>query len=709
VNQIAQAQVIQLAQEKFGAQDGIGAVDALLHLASHGLLAGHAEIARTNPKTIDWGSVYDAMFSEVFTAPDDVRRLFKATVKLAEPKINWAHLALGELARADWISTTITTNFDLLALEGYARAGIIPVVSDGIESLDRIDPRPEHPQLLQINGSLHSYKLRNAPSELDEVQADPGAITCFRSLFQNSDVFLVVGYQGREPQIMKLLNDAASTFGHKHVFWCLYSSDPARLSEQGKQFLSHSRNSRLLIGQDADRFFFDLSQELGVHAPSVFRQPLDFVRSQTEKIFQPRDDDTHEPIRRQIANLGAELQRLEGCIQVAQDDEPEAIEAAEQAEQPDFSDDPKELADSIVARLAEKHPKSMTKLFAALRAEQNRWFERGRDKGHNFDLEVSVHLARAALAYAADADDHGAGQNDLGSALRTLGERRGNDDLLDQAITAYRAALTEYTQDRVPLNWATTQNNLGNALRALGERRGNEDLLDQAITAYRAALTEYTQDRVPLNWATTQNNLGTALRALGERRGNEDLLDQAITAFRAALTERTQDRVPLNWAATQHNLGVVLRTLGERRGSEDLLDQAITAYRAALTEYTQDRVPLNWAMTQNNLGTALRTLGERRGNEDLLEQAITAYRAALTERTQDRVPLDWAMSFGNQGVAMRLLAELRSDLPLAQQALDQLQAAEATMRQGGHIPNADYYAAQMSLAQALIDRLSATP
>ena len=36
----------------------------------------------------------------------------------------------------------------------------------------------------------------------------------------------------------------------------------------------------------------------------------------------------------------------------------------------------------------------------------------------------------------------------------------------------YRAALEERTRDRVPLDWAMTQNNLGTALETLGERDG---------------------------------------------------------------------------------------------------------------------------------------------------------------------------------------------------------------------------------------------
>ena len=129
------------------------------------------------------------------------------------------------------------------------------------------------------------------------------------------------------------------------------------------------------------------------------------------------------------------------------------------------------------------------------------------------------------------------------------------------------------------------------------------------------------------------------------------------------------------------------------------------AYRAALQEWTQDRVPLDWAMTQNNLGAALRTLGEREGSAARLEDAVQAYRAALEEWTRERVPLDWAMSYGNQGVTLRLLADLRQDEGLAQQALDQITAAEAQMREGGHLPFADYYAAQIPAARALVQQL----
>ena len=61
-------------------------------------------------------------------------------------------------------------------------------------------------------------------------------------------------------------------------------------------------------------------------------------------------------------------------------------------------------------------------------------------------------------------------QNNLGTALATLGERESGTKRLEQAVKAFLAALEVRTRKRVPLQWAATQNNLGNALQTLGER-----------------------------------------------------------------------------------------------------------------------------------------------------------------------------------------------------------------------------------------------
>ena len=93
---------------------------------------GHPESDPTD-ETIDWYKVYDEMFRRHYSAPDDVRELFATLVTDTKGAINWAHLCLGELVAQKYVSTVLTTNFDQLVLSGMVRAGVLPVVCDGID------------------------------------------------------------------------------------------------------------------------------------------------------------------------------------------------------------------------------------------------------------------------------------------------------------------------------------------------------------------------------------------------------------------------------------------------------------------------------------------------------------------------------------------------------------------------------------------------
>jgi tetratricopeptide (TPR) repeat protein len=340
-------------------------------------------------------------------------------------------------------------------------------------------------------------------------------------------------------------------------------------------------------------------------------------------------------------------------------------------------------------------------------AKAYEYYERGDQKGDNTALLIAIAAYQDTLKERTRERaplDWAMTQNNLGAALKSLGDRESGTARLEQAADAYRNALEERTRERAPLQWAMTQNNLGNALQSLGARESGTARLEQAVDAYRNALEEYTRERAPLDWATIQNNLGNALSILGERESGTARLEQAVDAFRNALDEYTRDRTPLDWAMTQNNLGNALSTLGERESGTARLEQAVDAYRNALEERTRQRVPLDWAMTQNNLGIALGTLGERESDTARLEQAVDAYRDALEERTRERAPLRWGMSFGNQGVALIALAERRDDGALAERALRQITEARALFDEAGHV-HAAYYARQMEQARVLVARL----
>lgn len=228
----------------------------------------------TRNKIIDWYKVYDHMFERHYATPDEIRDLFRELFKKTKGAINWAHLCLGELAARGYVSTILTTNFDQLILSGLVRAGVLPVVCDGIESLNRIASAPKDVQLIELHGSRHTYMMRNAPHDVEALRLDrqmPGSV---QKLFQEARTFVVVGYGGREEGVMDLLVDAAEIYRGKNLFWVQYSGDPKDLSQKGRKFLGTSKSGGLIIDQDADEFFLKLSKHLAIGVPSALSKPL---------------------------------------------------------------------------------------------------------------------------------------------------------------------------------------------------------------------------------------------------------------------------------------------------------------------------------------------------------------------------------------------------------------------------------------------------
>jgi tetratricopeptide (TPR) repeat protein len=224
------------------------------------------------------------------------------------------------------------------------------------------------------------------------------------------------------------------------------------------------------------------------------------------------------------------------------------------------------------------------------------------------------------------------------------GDRASN---LEEAIAFYTAALTVYTRDAFPENWAMTQNNLGVAYlyRIRGEKAEN---IEMAIASYTAALSVRTREAFPEKWAMTQNNLATAYsnRIRGEKAEN---IEMAIAYFTAALTVYTRDAFPQDWAMTQNNLANAYcdRIRGEKAENIEL---AIASFTAALSVLTRDAFPEYWARTQNNLGEAYsdRIRGDKAEN---IEVAIASFTAALTVYTREAFPEQWDQTQNNLATA----------------------------------------------------------
>jgi tetratricopeptide (TPR) repeat protein len=204
-------------------------------------------------------------------------------------------------------------------------------------------------------------------------------------------------------------------------------------------------------------------------------------------------------------------------------------------------------------------------------------------------------------------------QTSLGYALTALGRRLGGAEgakYLQDAVAAYRAALTVRTQEQSPQQWARTQYNLGGTLHSLGERSdGAEGIkhLQDAVAACRAALVVYTRERSPQEWAMAQTSLGNALSALGQRLGGAEAskhLREALAAYREALKVYTRERSPQEWAENQYSLGYALAALGERSGGEtrrNHFEEAAECYSRALTVFTRESDAPIWQVVSRNL------------------------------------------------------------------------------------------------------------
>jgi hypothetical protein len=114
----------------------------------------------------------------------------------------------------------------------------------------------------------------------------------------------------------------------------------------------------------------------------------------------------------------------------------------------------------------------------------------------------------------------------------------------------------------VPLDWAGTQNNLGTALQTLGEREGDTTQLNEAVLAYQNALLERTQERVPLDWATTTGNKANAERIIAELTSDCSLAQAAVADLRMAIgvleAAGHQGQLPLY----RYSLGEAQRVVG---------------------------------------------------------------------------------------------------------------------------------------------------
>ena len=319
---------------------------------------------------------------------------------------------------------------------------------------------------------------------------------------------------------------------------------------------------------------------------------------------------------------------------------------------------------------------------------------------------VDAHLsALEALKIDTSPEDWAKTQTMMGVALAELGKVLGDPIRLREAIHAHNNALEVHTRDVRPADWARVQSNLGVTFQALGEMMEDPAPLEDAVSSYQGALTVFTLGTSPEKWAMVQNNLGTALDALGRTLNDPTHFEKAIDAYRSALVVYTRKAGRADWAMVQANLGSAHGTLGSLTRDRFQLNAAVKACRNALEIYTPSSSPSYWAVTQYNLGVALTALGEMTGDPVRLEGAVQAFRGVLDVYTREISPAKWAMTQNALGSALAALGKMAGDLVSLEEAKALFEELAAFRTKRGETEKADAARDQISEIERLLGDL----
>jgi SIR2-like domain len=204
----------------------------------------YAELLESVAKTsAECGQVLRAYFE-----PDEEARALGRKAPTA------AHRSIAELVAGGYVRVIITTNFDRLLEQAIEAAGIVPIVIASSDAVQGAMPvAHSRCTVIKVHGDYLDTRLRNTTTEigrydepintlLDQVFDQYGLIVCGWSAEWDA---------GLRGAIERCANRRFTTY------WSSYGP----LTKEAKQ-LCDLRSAQIIDGQDADRFFGELTRKV---------------------------------------------------------------------------------------------------------------------------------------------------------------------------------------------------------------------------------------------------------------------------------------------------------------------------------------------------------------------------------------------------------------------------------------------------------------
>jgi tetratricopeptide (TPR) repeat protein len=570
-----------------------------------------------------WPALYTHFFEEHLTSINQQRNIINGIINEAEERLNWANVCLGELVIKGYIHTVLTTNFDMLAVQGIIRTGILPVIADGIESLNRVSAQPNRPQVVHLHGSMHTYNPRNTRVAVIETGKDPTLRSVLYNVLQNCDVFVVVGYAGGEEGVMDLLCEAAARMKSLVIYWVLYESEHARLSTGARRLMAIGENKFVLMGYDADILFRDIMKGLGIGQPDWMKQSLKWARDAENPVITPKeaeDEKSAPDIGIAVRAYWTRVKLRDGLDADKQDDlqkkkEQWAVWRLAGQDNKVLEDDMpgipvdyelqlmRGLSAWSAAREEGRNPSSAKEYTAkAIKDFQNIVDTVTSDEGQRFTNYIRL-LSALWFQYELTTGD-------------TEQEKQESQKSLDKLDWRVEQAKKLFPRSRDMNRWGDIQINRARVLR---EKVRDDDIGEEAIRRLRRVIGIYRLVLRSLpatsyrRWAEAKAGLAHALQRYGEIREDIRRLREAVETW-ANLVLPNVSVAPKDHAGTLQNLSSALVELSklDRQRATELLQEAKHRAENAVAIYDREGDPGDLDDARKLVGDIDLKLGESR-------------------------------------------------------------------------------------------------
>ncbi|HEC91259.1 MAG TPA: hypothetical protein ENI55_06295, partial [Alphaproteobacteria bacterium] len=195
-------------------------------------------------------------------------------------KINWAHIAIAQLVKCNYVDRILTTNFDPLVVRACAMVGEFPAVYDMAASQYFV------PHFVGNKSVFHLHGQRDGFVQLHKTERVRKLSKSLRPVFEDTArerTWIVIGYSGDNDPVFEQL--AALNNFEDRLFWvCHGNSDPSEHVQE--ELFSDGKDAHPVKGLDADNFLFQLTDKLGCSYPEFCKKPFSYLKNLFDKFSE---------------------------------------------------------------------------------------------------------------------------------------------------------------------------------------------------------------------------------------------------------------------------------------------------------------------------------------------------------------------------------------------------------------------------------------